>query len=198
MEIIIYDTEFTSWEGALQANWSREGEAREIVQFSAVKLGIYNNGIRGIQMLDTLVKPHKNPQLSNYFTELTGISQEDVDVQGILNHQLMEKIKSFSDGGSIPMFSWGNDLPSIRETAEQCHYVIDWVRSYDLRELFHKADYDVRGYNSGNLYKLFNLELEIQEHNAMEDVKSLTSSIEFVYQIVPDLVKAHFSGFTAQ
>jgi len=37
-QIIIFDTEYTAWEGAKERNWSGSGEHREIVQIAAVKI----------------------------------------------------------------------------------------------------------------------------------------------------------------
>ena len=52
MQIIIFDTEFTAWEGSAQRNWSFDWEYREIIQIAAVK-GLLNeayfyNNVRSI------------------------------------------------------------------------------------------------------------------------------------------------------
>ena len=63
MKYIVFDTEFTSWEGSMENNWSREGEHRELVQIGALKI---SDG-KIIDKLDILVKPQINPILSDYF-----------------------------------------------------------------------------------------------------------------------------------
>ena len=35
---IIFDTEFTAWEGSMERNWSGENEYRELVQISAFRI----------------------------------------------------------------------------------------------------------------------------------------------------------------
>ena len=35
---VLYDTEYTSWEGSLQRGWSRPDEHRELVQLSAIRV----------------------------------------------------------------------------------------------------------------------------------------------------------------
>ena len=35
---VFYDTEYTSWEGAMQRNWSGPNEHRELVQLSAIRV----------------------------------------------------------------------------------------------------------------------------------------------------------------
>jgi hypothetical protein len=35
---VFYDTEYTSWEGAMQRNWSGLDEHRELVQLSAIRV----------------------------------------------------------------------------------------------------------------------------------------------------------------
>lgn len=193
MEIIIYDTEFTTWEGAMEADWSREGEAREIVQFSAVKLG-FGQQVSQYEQFDYLVKPQKNKTLSEYFSNLTGITQQQVERFGIENSRLLEYLKAYSRNGDIAMFSWGNDIQSIMDTAQQCNQSIDWVRSYDLREMFRQAQYDVSHVNSGNLYKQFGIDILVQEHNAMDDVKSLVASIDYVFKKTPKEVIRFFES----
>ena len=37
-EIVIFDLEYTAWEGSMQRDWGGEGEYRELVQTGGVKL----------------------------------------------------------------------------------------------------------------------------------------------------------------
>ena len=42
---IIFDTEFTAWEGSMQRGWSGQNEHREIVQISAIRIKKKKNNI---------------------------------------------------------------------------------------------------------------------------------------------------------
>jgi inhibitor of KinA sporulation pathway (predicted exonuclease) len=77
---VVFDTEFTAWPGSLQTNWQRPGEYREIVQIGAVKLA---RNLSECASFCPLVRPRRNACLSSYFIELTGITQDALDAEGI-------------------------------------------------------------------------------------------------------------------
>ena len=79
---IIYDTEFTAWEGSQEREWSGENEFRELVQISAIRVKKKGNTIAITKKLNLYVLPHINPRLSKYFTNLTGINQETLYKEG--------------------------------------------------------------------------------------------------------------------
>jgi len=69
--IIIFDLEFTTWAGAQDRDWSHPGEFREIVQIGALRVDAASLEIVG--EFDRLVRPRRNPLLSEFFQELNGI-----------------------------------------------------------------------------------------------------------------------------
>jgi DNA polymerase III epsilon subunit-like protein len=77
--LVVFDLEFTSWEGAMERRWSGPGEYREVVQIGAVRL---ETDLRLGERLDVLCRPRLNPVLSDYFTRLTGITQNKIEVEG--------------------------------------------------------------------------------------------------------------------
>lgn len=79
--LVVFDLEFTSWEGYLASGWSLPGKHREIVQIGAVRLDA-GEGFAETGAFQALVRPRLHPELSSYFTDLTGISQETVDRDG--------------------------------------------------------------------------------------------------------------------
>lgn len=79
--LVVFDLEFTSWEGYMASGWSLPGKHREIVQIGAVRLDA-GEGFAETGAFQALVRPRLHPELSSYFTNLTGISQETVDRDG--------------------------------------------------------------------------------------------------------------------
>ena len=79
-EIIIYDLEYTTWRGAIERNWSKKNEIREITWIAAILVDV--NMLREIDSFDCIIKPTINPVLSEYFVDLTGLTQERVDKEG--------------------------------------------------------------------------------------------------------------------
>lgn len=113
-DIVIFDSEWTSWEGAWARGWSGPGEAREIVQIGMAKL---HDGpeLPEIATLDCLVRPKLNPDLSDYFINLTGITQHDVDTRAVTFPEAYEKIIAFVGEGVDVVYSFGMDGPVLTD-----------------------------------------------------------------------------------
>jgi inhibitor of KinA sporulation pathway (predicted exonuclease) len=78
---VVFDLEFTSWEGSLATNWSRPFEFKELVQIGAIKLDAASLTV--VEEFEILVRPRVNPLLSSYFTALTGITNEAIERRGV-------------------------------------------------------------------------------------------------------------------
>ena len=69
-KVVIFDTEYTTWEGAMERNWSGPGEYKEIVEIGAVL--VETDNFSEVDTFSAYVKPVKNPKLSELFINLTG------------------------------------------------------------------------------------------------------------------------------
>src|SRR5437868_13268780 len=78
---IIFDLEFTAWEGSLQRHWMAPGEFKELVQIGAVKIDA--RSFEPLADFEVLAKPRINPVLSPYLEKLTGISNADIAARGV-------------------------------------------------------------------------------------------------------------------
>ena len=112
--VVVFDTEYTAWEGSAQRQWSGPGEEIEIVQIGAVKVDA--NDWREVDAFSVLVKPVINPVLSDYFVALTGIQQADVDAQGQSLPEALEAFVQFTAGATW-VLSNGDDR---RVVAKNC------------------------------------------------------------------------------
>ncbi len=171
-EIVIFDTEYTTWEGAQQ-----------IVQIGALKAG-WPSG-RVIDSLDILVKPVRNPQLSEYFTQLTGITQDQIDNSGIA---FADALKFFLDfcGAETPTLSYGKDFCTLAENIalHHCHPHTFYSGSPNFMNCgpaFRAADPTIREkkINSGRLWEHFGLPKPegVGEHNALFDCHSILAAL---------------------
>ncbi len=79
MSFVIFDTEYTSWEGCLQNGW-RGLQKREVVQIAALKV---DDDFNVVAEFNQLCQPKINLILSDYFVNLTGISNDDVAQKGV-------------------------------------------------------------------------------------------------------------------
>lgn len=106
--IIIADLEYTSWEGALAGGWSAPGQFREIVQIGAVRVDA-GDGFAERAHFSVLVCPTINPELSDYFTALTGITNDAIARDGM---RLENALAAFADfaGGDVILTHGRDDL----------------------------------------------------------------------------------------
>lgn len=177
--IIIFDTEYTTWEGARERKWSGENEHREVVQIAAMKVDVDDEKVLG--EYSQLVRPRKNHEISDFFTELTHITQEEVDKEG---RDFAEVYTEFLEWcGDAAVYSYGSSKASDGTILEEniklyeLDLAYDDSRYFNLRPLFAENGVDVSQYTSGELFKAFGLNLEGHVHNAMHDVNSLTQSL---------------------
>ena len=169
-EIIIFDTEFTSWEGAQERNWSGDNEYKEIIQVGAVKMNINSGAVT--ETLNISIKPIFNPKLSDYIKDLTGITQEEVD-NGLTLQAAVLQFLNFSSGN--PVFSWGNDIDVVNEdlSSKDIPTITD-DNFFDLRSWIVPRYPQLAKANSGSLARLMNLDDQISgsEHDAVYDCLS--------------------------
>lgn len=180
--IVFYDTEFTTWEGALERRWTGPGEFWEVVQIGAARLDAKTFAVKA--RLSLLVKPVKNPVLSGYFCQLTGITQEQVDRDGVLFPDALAQFRAFI--GTAPAASYGDDDKVIRDN-QTLHGLTADFYALNIGPWFkeHGAPYGVvKGVNSGALARTVGAPLDgaVAEHNALEDVRSITAAYKFLLE----------------
>ena len=111
---VVYDLEFTAWAGSMQERWLAPGQFREIVQIGAVRLDTRRSW-RETESLSCLVRPRINSQLSEYFTTLTGITQAQLDAEGISFGEGLSALVKLGQGVGF----WSNG-PDGDVIAENC------------------------------------------------------------------------------
>lgn len=182
----ILDLEYTSWAGARERNWSGPGEHREIVEIGLLVL--QTDSLTEIAELSLLVRPRRNPQLSDYFRKLTGIQQADVDRAGdfaaadsamraLLGDALCEgggRIWSFGEDGEIVAENYRlNDLP-VR-LAPGCFR--------DIRPaLTSSLGLPARGVDSGELPAALGLAGHPPAHRALDDCRAIATALRVARQ----------------
>ncbi len=177
-KIILFDTEYTAWEGSQARKWSEPWEHREIIQIAAIRV-VVDGKVTELACFDCLIKPKYNPILSPYIVALTGIQQAAVDTQGIGFADAFAAFYAFCDQGQTPLFCWGDDPSVLRENFTLHNMVAAPFPSgiYDIRVLFAQAGIDTRPYTSGTVYQAVGAAFDHAAHNALYDVRSLAVTI---------------------
>lgn len=177
LEIIILDTEYTSWEGSLERGWSNPNEHREIVQLAAIRVASDNLKLREIEHCSVLIRPSINPVLSDYFVNLTGIDNKIVANGGLSFENAMELYGKFV--GKRQVFACGNEGDIIAENLvlNKEHRFSELTEVTDLRPWFCNNGLDAEKIVSGDLHAHLGIDLKGSTHNALHDVRSILASI---------------------
>jgi inhibitor of KinA sporulation pathway (predicted exonuclease) len=172
---VVFDLEFTAWEGSMAHRWSRPGEFTELVQIGAVKVDARSFAV--IDEMDVLVRPRFNSVLSDYFVELTGITNGELAACGADFAEAYGEFVRFADGRAIAAF--GRDdlvfdanirLYGLKNAPPQPFYinVIPWL---------HENGIDPRGKNACDVAPLAGVAFKGHKHNALADARGVLAGI---------------------
>lgn len=174
---VIVDTEFTAWQGSNKRGWSLDWEHQEIVQIAALKIGYdkQSNSFKQLGEFNQFVRPVINPILSDYFIELTGITQSVVDEYGVGFDDALDLFNHFCEAEQTVLISWGRDDIVLNRniSLNKLSSVLLPTKHCNLRAALANSGLPIAGVNSGGLAGHFGIELLGQQHNALHDVKSL-------------------------
>lgn len=173
---VVFDLEFTAWEGSMEHGWRRPGEFREIVQIGALKLE--RNSLALLEEFDVLVKPRLNPVLSAYFETLTGIGNAELAERGVDFRAAYEDFLRFA--GGAPLIAFGRDdlvfarnlrLYGIAGTPPLPSYanIVHWLLENGV---------DARGRHACDVAPLCGATFHGQQHNALGDARSVLAGIK--------------------
>ncbi|NTG38719.1 exonuclease domain-containing protein [Agrobacterium rhizogenes] len=108
---IIFDCEFLCLEGSQRRFWCAAHDPDPVIaQIGAVKLGLEGD----FPVVDTF-KAYVRPidrfgnryALDPFFTKLTGITEENIEAEGVALQEALAQVDSFSNGARF--WSWGKD-----------------------------------------------------------------------------------------
>lgn len=175
LPLVIVDTEYTSFGHSLKTAWWKPWQHKEIVQIGAIKLDDTGNEV---DVLSTFVIPKINPKLSNRFSKLTRIPQDDVNKYGIPFSEALQKFVEFSSGLKICAFD--SDYLVFRENCIINNIDFPYSDQPFIRlcEYLEQWGIDRDKYLSGTLYKAVGARMDTKEHNALHDVRSMGTVIK--------------------
>jgi inhibitor of KinA sporulation pathway (predicted exonuclease) len=172
---VVYDLEFTAWEGSMANRWSRPGEFTELVQIGAVRVHAESFDVE--DEMDVLVRPRLNPVLSDYLVNLTGITNEEVAAQGVDFAKAYGNFLKFSDGCTTLAF--GADY-LVFESNLRLYGLGGFAPLppfVNLRPWFTANGVATAKLHSCDVGPALGVPFEGRKHNALADTKSLVAGI---------------------
>ncbi len=177
--LVVFDLEWTSWEDFWKHDWNLPGKYPEIVQIGAVKLDAAG-GFTEIGSFQLLIRPARNPILSDYFRNLTGISQDSVDREGIPFPRALEALVDFIGSEDTDISSWGDDPAIIVRNCDLFHIPVpaifaNWI---DVRPpVMSFLRMEGGPPFSSDLPALLGLPSEGRAHDALGDARSIAAAL---------------------
>lgn len=170
----IVDLEYTCWSGSAQRMWSNPDEWREVVQIGAVLVEV-ESGYAPFASFETLVKPVRNPALSDYFIKLTGIDQATLDSSAEPFAEAFAKLTAFLRPADVVVFN-GNDGEILRENCAM--WRIDCpVTGFNFRPLLARSlRCDPSLLTSSELPALAGIKFEGRAHSALADCRGIAAA----------------------
>ena len=176
--VILFDLEYTVWEGSEERSWSGENEFREIVQIGAIK--IETETFTELGFFSRFVRPLKNPTLSKYFKDLTGIRQEQIDSEGVKLENMLEGLKSWC--GTLPIYVFGRDEEWLKENAKLLNldFSFESFEFNNIKVVFQKYGINTKGYMSSTITEAFGVKSPYRGHNALNDVRTTALGLKLL------------------
>jgi len=191
MSFVIFDTEYTTWKGCNENGW-HGNQKKEIVQIAALKV---SDNLEVIDTFNILCRPVVNPVLSDYFINLTGITNEEVSAEGVSFAEAYARFTEFTGDNTCFSHGWGGDYLSksdgsvMEENLKINNITPEKMLKYRniaavFKELYQKHGTDVKTQSSGQIVKILNIQdklssLGLDEHNALFDVYSILEGLKF-------------------
>ncbi len=183
--VVVFDLEYTAWDGSWKRGWSEPWEHREVVQFGAVLVDV-DNGFDIVDKFSSFVIPKCNSKLSDYFIELTGITQDMVDRRGGCYSDIYQDFIEFSAEADF-FYSNGLDGEVLRENCflNSIDNNISEGRVINIRQAVAKAVSSITGQkhdfvDSGDLVKLVqkNPVHMGAKHDALADAIGIATALQ--------------------
>ena len=178
---VVFDLEWTAWEGSRERNWSGPDEHREVYDIGAA----FVSG-PSFEVKDTfrrLVTLEIVPSLPTYSSKLTGISQEDIDREGIPFSQAIEEFDAFTQGADL--YNWGTGDPvAIAESCQLKNIKNPFEgRVHDIRPVFSSRGIPTDTYMSSTIVEAFGKKNERVSHQGLDDALNIVEGLRLLQEV---------------
>lgn len=167
MNYIIVDLEATCWD---QRGLKRQNE---IIEIGAVKVNEHGE----IESeFNAFVKPHLFPELSDFCTELTSITQQDVDVAKPFAQVLTDFLEWINVDQPYWVCSWGlYDKNQFKKDCQLHSLSEEWIKNHiSIKHQYTDIKNLKRHTGMKGALWMENLELDGTHHRGIDDARNIT------------------------
>lgn len=177
-EFVVYDLEWTAWEGSMQRNWSGPDEYREIYDIGAVKVS--GDQFEVVATFHRFVTLELVPELPQYSVDLTGITQQQLDDESIPYRGAITEFAAFANG--LSLHHWGGDSEVIAENCELKKLANPFApdQFHDIRAVFSEHGIAVENYMSSTITEAFGQKNERRSHQGTEDAATIVDALRLL------------------
>lgn len=174
--ILVIDLEATCWKGQIPS-----GQVSEIIEIGICQLDTQTGAISKNQGI--LIKPQRS-EVSSFCTELTTITQDLLDKEGVTFEVACELIRAEHNGNQYTWASYGQyDLNMLKK---QCAYRgIDYPLSQNhinVKELFSKTKGLRKKVGMKGALDILEIPLEGTHHRGVDDAKNIAKILHHCLQ----------------
>jgi inhibitor of KinA sporulation pathway (predicted exonuclease) len=170
---ILYDLEYTAWEGSMAAKWLRPGEFREVVQIGAVKLNAET--LETVAEFTVLARPRINKRLSPYFEALTGITNAMLETQAVDFRDAYGRFVAFSGEGRIISFGRDDRVLTHNLSLYGIHDAPSLPPHRNIAPWLNANGVATKGLHACDIARACGARFHGREHDALEDARSLAA-----------------------
>ena len=178
-KFVIYDLEWTAWKGSQARMWTGENEYREIFDIGGVM--VEGNELNETKQFRQLVTLEIVPELPTFSTELTGITQQEINEGGVPFSNAINNFAEFADDEVI--YCWGRDYEIIIENCglKNISYPFSPKLTRDIRFIFARAGIKAEDYMSSTILEAFDQKEKVRrEHQGLNDARSILDALRLL------------------
>jgi len=171
----------------LEATCSNDNSIRkeesEIIEIGAIIVE-YNNGeYLEISEFSKFIKPMKH-KISNFCTELTSITQSDVDEAKEFREvyeEFIEWLYKYTDS-KIPFCSWGNyDKNQLDKECLENGIEFKLMHHINIKKLFQKEQNLRRAVSMKKALQIAGLQIDGTHHRGIDDAKNMRKLMPYIF-----------------
>ena len=176
---IYLDLEYIYPEMTKEYGRPTEKNLRQIIQIAAIKVNVETN--EELALFNKLCKPKFTKMLPPFFVELTHITQEEVDTNGVDFLEALAELQKFC--ADTQVYTMDADYSVITQNCGYYNIKNPFKEFTRVKPMLASWGLDASKYSSGTLYKAVNKPLKDfspkHVHNALHDVRSMAYATDY-------------------